>query len=333
MNTASSIMISLSAAQSASTECASGAGKCTRLLGSLLLGTCITASALELTVENATGPRGGTVAVPLSVDDAADLLAGDVTISYDPFVLTPTGAAVSNLTADFLVADGAASTLLTASFAAEEALDAGGGALVVLYFDISAEAPEEDTELAVVQHRLYGSDYSLIAATTRAGTITVGPPQEHEQDIVLKEGWNFISFRLDPEEGDPTKTLAVRGAPCYDPPVWHWDAAAASYTEVDQLQAGSGYWVYANADCTVADIALVPDTDGPLTVHAGWNAAGPVGASLDIAFPELSAPVRPPAWEWDAEQQKYRCAERLKTGNACWVYLLRDTQLNLPDIR
>ena len=76
----------------------------TIVLAMLLMGAVQTAAAMTVSVDDADGGYGATVDVPINVSGASNVGAMDVSLTYDPSVLSPTGIVdTGDLTASALV--------------------------------------------------------------------------------------------------------------------------------------------------------------------------------------------------------------------------------------
>lgn len=134
----------------------------------------------------ATAPQGGSVWVPLSIDDATDLAGADITLNYDPFVATAVGARTTSLSANFDVeynvpVAGQAKISLKPQPEYEGGLAGGLGSLVEVQFTASPSATVGMTStLNLATVRLsdgYGRDFATSAlqvdVSTANGVLTV----------------------------------------------------------------------------------------------------------------------------------------------------------------
>jgi hypothetical protein len=84
---------------------------------------------------------GSTIAVPVSVDQAGGIAAGEFALSFDPDVLTPVSVESTDLTSDFLVIDAMETPgRLGIALISTSAIPGGGGELVKVIFEVSATA-------------------------------------------------------------------------------------------------------------------------------------------------------------------------------------------------
>jgi len=131
------------------------------------------ASAVELSVEDTSGVVGEEVMVSILIDDAADLLSADITLSYGQGILTATGAATTSLTSNCIIAHTVNWGEISLSLASDSALTGGSGTLVDVTFSISEDAEEEEVLIIVSEPTIYGSDYQVKTVTTVDGTVTI----------------------------------------------------------------------------------------------------------------------------------------------------------------
>jgi len=135
---------------------------------------------------DATLPKGSSVWVALSIDDAANLAGADITLNYDPFIATATGARTTTLSANFDVelnvpVAGQAKISLKPKPGHEDGLTSGSGALVEVQFTATDDATVDDTSsLTLATARLgdrYGRDFATSAlqvdVNTANGVLTV----------------------------------------------------------------------------------------------------------------------------------------------------------------
>jgi hypothetical protein len=124
--------------------------------------------------------------VALSIDDAANLAGADITLNYDPFIATATGARPTTLSANFDVelnvpVAGQAKISLKPKAGHEGGLTSGSGALVEVQFTATDDATVDDTSsLTLATVRLgdrYGRDFATSAlqvdVNTANGVLTV----------------------------------------------------------------------------------------------------------------------------------------------------------------
>jgi hypothetical protein len=133
-----------------------------------------TVQAVELSVESTYGVPGQTIHVSIVIDNATDVLSGDMEINYDAGVLKATGVEAAPLAADFMIAKVIGSGLIRISLAGSSALSGGGAALVVLSFTILNNAASGQSTISIPEATLYGSDMQRKPVRTKAGSVKIG---------------------------------------------------------------------------------------------------------------------------------------------------------------
>ena len=145
------------------------------VLGTLCLLFPDPAVSKTLTLQDASAPPAGSITIPVVLDDAANVLAADVTLRYDPDVLTATGASVTSLTTDFSVAHAVERGAVSVSMAASEALSSGSGTLVNISFSVSATAPSGQSAITISDAALFDADFETasVSAVGNTGDVTI----------------------------------------------------------------------------------------------------------------------------------------------------------------
>jgi hypothetical protein len=164
-------------------------------------------------------------------------------------------------------------------------------------------------------------------------------------DVALSEEWNLVSLPVNESVSKDNITVyyggsnhtwseAVSDVMVLDF-VYGWDAVGQGYLQVDVLESGEGYWMYAYDGCTlwvsgsvnsdnyVTDLSsewnlmgspfdFAVDKDN-LTVDYGgflynWSEAVSAGIVLDFVY------------GWDAVGQGYLQVDVLESGDGFWMY-------------
>nr|WP_321492179.1 cohesin domain-containing protein [uncultured Desulfobacter sp.] len=128
-----------------------------------------------LTLQSASAPPAGSITIPVMIDAAADVLAADVTLSYDPDVLTATGASITSLTTGFSVAYSVGRGEVSVSMAASNPISSGSGALVNITFSVAATAPSGQSDITISKAALFDTDFesASVLAVGNTGEVTI----------------------------------------------------------------------------------------------------------------------------------------------------------------
>lgn len=140
----------------------------------IFFGLALNASAFEITMADTVGFAGDQTRVAVFIDDATDVLSADITITFDPDILVPADAELTDSTADFFIAHTAKWGAVSLAAAGSTALSDGNGPLFYVTFNIN-EADVSETVLAISEAVVYDADYqahnALIPGTS--GIITL----------------------------------------------------------------------------------------------------------------------------------------------------------------
>ncbi|MSS73107.1 MAG: choice-of-anchor D domain-containing protein [Candidatus Latescibacteria bacterium] len=149
-----------------------------------------------------TGSPGGTVVVPISVDNAKGIAGGSLTLSYDANVLTPKKIEGSKLVTDAGITVTSnlnfAPGQVRASLAGTTGIASGSGALVNVSFDIKSNAAAGAYPLTL-QATLRDESANTLSSTTVAGavTVSVGILGDVNGDKVCDSGDAILVLRHD----------------------------------------------------------------------------------------------------------------------------------------
>jgi glucose/arabinose dehydrogenase len=160
-------------------------------------------------------------------------------------------------------------------------------------------------------------------AATRELALAAGPvryfvaAQVQGFVLALSPGWNLISLPVEPDDRRAEVVLAAppsEGGTVYEGFVWTAEpnSRRPQYIPVRELQALTGYWLYAPNAAVVA-VAGRPTGVSALRLHPGWNLVA-VPAAADLP---ADAAVLRPTWGW--EDGAYRGVTQLQPGLAYWV--------------
>lgn len=118
------------------------------------------------------GGAGGAVSVPIYVTDAAGIAGADITLTFDPALLTATGATVTPLTSGFSIVWNATPGQIRIGLASAAGIAGGAGALVDVQFTVGAAAGST-TPLTLQAAALYDSSAQPIVFSQIDGLFTV----------------------------------------------------------------------------------------------------------------------------------------------------------------
>lgn len=132
---------------------------------------------VTVSVPSVSGPAGGAFTVPIEVDDATSISGADITLRFDPEVLTATGAQPTSLTSDFFLIDNPMDGQIIVTLAGATGITGGSGSIVNINFDIDATAAEGNTSpLALSSVSLFDESATIIGLTATDGTFAVNAP-------------------------------------------------------------------------------------------------------------------------------------------------------------
>jgi len=135
-------------------------------------------------IGDGSGYRGDTVAVAVHIDNATDLAACDLTITFDPTAFQITDVALSTLTSGFSLEWNVTGGILNVSLASSTSLDAGSGDLCSIEFRVRDGAVPGDTTLNLAAVKLSGEHGEDLAwqsqVTMSSGLFTIHAVQEEE---------------------------------------------------------------------------------------------------------------------------------------------------------
>jgi len=125
------------------------------------------------------------------------------------------------------------------------------------------------------------------------------------------KGWNLISFPMDASDFDVLTQMIKDSSSA---PVYEYDG---SYQQVDQLQAGKGYWVkLANND--QFDIRRLPSTKLTLNLNKGWNLISGVGGMMPLSTVSDPDGIIIDSTTY-AFNQAYTLSDTLRPGMGYWI--------------
>ena len=142
----------------------------------LVKGTAGLAYAAVLSMPtNLSGTPGQTgVVAPINVDNATGIAGVDVTLDFDPLILTATDVQLTTLTSGFsLVSNLTTPGRVVISMARSTGITSGSGALANVIFTVSSSITQESTALTFQSASLFDENASPISVSTQNGLFTV----------------------------------------------------------------------------------------------------------------------------------------------------------------
>ena len=142
----------------------------------LVKGTAGLAYAAVLSMPtNLSGTPGQTgVVAPINVDNATGIAGVDVTLDFDPLILTATDVQLTTLTSGFsLVSNLTTPGRVVISMARSTGITSGSGALANVIFTVSSSITQGSTALTFQSASLFDENASPISVSTQNGLFTV----------------------------------------------------------------------------------------------------------------------------------------------------------------
>jgi hypothetical protein len=135
----------------------------------------VTGSAIQVSAGSVTGSAGGTVVMPVSVDNAKGVAGGDVTLSYDANLLTAKQVQGSELLTKAgitVVPNLSSAGKLQVSMAGVSGMASGSGVLLNVTFEIKVGAATGSTPVGL-EALLADELGTALATTIVSGTVTI----------------------------------------------------------------------------------------------------------------------------------------------------------------
>ena len=131
------------------------------------------ASAVNLSVQSQTVAAGGTVNVPIAIAGASAIGAMDLTVTYDPAVLSFVEAKTGALSTNGMVqANGTTPGTVRIAFVDSAGVN-GDGVLLTLAFTAKG-ANGASSAIGLASRGVYNLDRTDVLVTTQGGTVTIG---------------------------------------------------------------------------------------------------------------------------------------------------------------
>lgn len=127
-----------------------------------------------LAITDQTASPGSSITVPVTVTNAAGIAGIDITLTYNPSLLTATDAVTTALTSGFLVQRNVTSGQIQISMANVTGIASGSGALVNITFSVSSGATSgQSCPLTMTSHSLYDQYAGAVAHQVQNGVFRV----------------------------------------------------------------------------------------------------------------------------------------------------------------
>lgn len=167
-------------------------------LGIVLLCAIITGCAMGAEMTIIVGPQeagsGSVVTIPVLVNNAANLGAMDLVVTYDPSVLTFTGAKMGSRSQNgFVESNAAQAGTARVSFVDTQGIS-GSGDVLQLTFSVTGTSGASSP--LTIDARAYDLDLKDIPLTIMSGMVTVGNAKAGIETLVIITaiGFAFVCF-------------------------------------------------------------------------------------------------------------------------------------------
>ena len=128
----------------------------------------------SLAVADQTASPGSSITVPVTISNAAGIAGIDITLTYNPSLLTATDAATTSLTGDFALQRNITAGQIRIAMANATGIASGSGALVNISCTVSSGAAKgQSCSLHVASMSLYDQMAQAITCSAKDGTFTV----------------------------------------------------------------------------------------------------------------------------------------------------------------
>ena len=241
-----------------------------------------------VTLPDMTGRSGDTITVSVSVDDATGIAGVELVLSYDPNLLTATGAQPATLTSGFEISYRIHTGKIAITMAQSTGITGGSGTLVNMSLQVSEDiSPEATCPLTLTKVSLYDEDTQSISAAVRNGMFTVAQVNRSPElaaigNKVVDEGkeLRFTVSATDPDEDELSYSASnvPSGA--------MFDAATRTFSWTPGYdQSGT----YAGVRFEVSDGALTDSEDIIIAVNETGGALEPSADQIEFGDVQIDA--------------------------------------------
>ncbi|MEM4212982.1 MAG: carboxypeptidase-like regulatory domain-containing protein, partial [Thermoplasmatales archaeon] len=153
--------------------------------------------------------------------------------------------------------------------------------------------------------------------------------------IILNRGWNFVSFPKTPPQGSTIEQIMaqkdIRIIWSYNNQTkqWlRWKPAGENNT-LTNIEAGKGYWIYANSQQEINISDWATPTSTQVTLYDGWNLVGWMGENGKALSEALASVNWVIVWGWEngtwsakhyqLQNLPYPPVENFYQGKAYWI--------------
>ena len=126
---------------------------------------------VTVSIPDVKGKGGSAITVPVNVDTAAGILAGDLTVQFDPAVLTASSVNTTPLTSHFAVSTNISQGKIRISLASSSAISSGSGSLVEIHF-LTLKNVKKYTPIELSEVALYNQNYQAVTVNAEDGSFT-----------------------------------------------------------------------------------------------------------------------------------------------------------------
>ncbi len=215
---------------------------------------------LSISVPDTSAAAGSTIMLPINVSSATGIAGVELVLSYDPGILTATGAQVTSLTSGFDLSYPVQTGKISITMAHSTGISGGSGAIVNVTFQVSPGASAGDTTSLILQSvSLYDESAEPIIATTVNGLFTVQTALEPGVLSVINTSPSYAIVEVGETLSFTATGVDVLGNPVAISPAWSVVPTEIGNVSTDGLLTATA-WGEGSVIVTqegVADTAMV----------------------------------------------------------------------------
>lgn len=273
----------------------------------------IAAVDVELSIPDSVGGPGDSINIPINISNTngLNLIAANLTMSYDPNILTAMNTSTAGtIAAGWFAVHNISSGQIAIAMASSLALN-GAGTLINVNANVAGGASDGETSPLAISDVLLNE--GSVSADTVDGIFTVN--EEYGINIQLYEDWNLISIPVEVDDNNILSVLAsINGlwdtAWAYDTnPGWKGyinNNEPPPATELQTIEPGKGYWLKMNSPGTLT-VTGKNLTDTAISLVPGRNVVG--YNSLTAQSPQsalFGLPEGSSIWGYDSLAKSWR---------------------------
>ena len=169
--------------------------------------------------------------------------------------------------------------------------------------------PYEGFQVTIVLWGKNGMYFDIERAVSEWNGYTVWYYRSYRTfNLTLYEGWNLISITLILPNSSVSYVFGDKVTTVYE-----WDAVNKKYVEVDKIEPGKGYWVYATENCFVV-LHGASLWEVNITLYDGWNLIGSI-----IVNNTVDGNVSNAYYVWDPLEKRYVAKDYIAPGEGAWA--------------